>query len=189
MDSDIIEISEIPFDNSDYGFGSQKKTNFGSGIELLMNDKRETKLTSDINMDDLNNLEDELNNLVEPSSPSMSHSFSSGLFGNSNSSFDDKPGVRFNESPNVGAQTASAYSDTKTWDGFSKFNNIPVNPDANMQSGPQLTKEELLREKFKFLRKLESLEKKGVELTKKYTMESSLLEMQGEYEMIMEEKA
>ena len=33
---------------------------------------------------------------------------------------------------------------------------------------------------------MEALEKKGVELTKKYSMESSLLEMQGEYEMIME---
>jgi hypothetical protein len=51
-----------------------------------------------------------------------------------------------------------------------------------------MTKEELLREKFKFLRKLEALEAKGVNLTKKYTMESPLAEMQGEYEMIMEEK-
>jgi hypothetical protein len=46
----------------------------------------------------------------------------------------------------------------------------------------------MLREKFKFLRKLEALEKKGVELSKKYTMESSLQEMMGEYETIMEEK-
>ena len=52
-----------------------------------------------------------------------------------------------------------------------------------------MTKEELLREKFTLLRKLEALEKKGVELSKKYTMESSLLEMQGEYETIMDEKA
>jgi hypothetical protein len=36
---------------------------------------------------------------------------------------------------------------------------------------------------------LEALEKKGVELSKKYNMESPLLEMQGEYETIMEEKA
>jgi hypothetical protein len=35
---------------------------------------------------------------------------------------------------------------------------------------------------------LEALEKKGVELTKKYTMDSSLQEMMGEYETIMEEK-
>jgi len=58
-----------------------------------------------------------------------------------------------------------------------------------MSNEPKLTKEELLREKFKFLRKLDALEKKGVELTKKYTMESNLAEMQGEYEMIMEEKS
>jgi hypothetical protein len=52
-----------------------------------------------------------------------------------------------------------------------------------------MTKEDLLREKFKYLRKLETLEKKGVELSKKYTMESPLQEMQGEYETIMEEKS
>jgi len=47
----------------------------------------------------------------------------------------------------------------------------------------------MLREKFKILRKLEALEKKGVELTKKYSMESPLTEMQGEYETIMDEKS
>ena len=44
-------------------------------------------------------------------------------------------------------------------------------------------------ENQEFLRKLEALEKKGIELSKKYSMESSLQEMQGEYETIMEEKA
>ena len=65
---------------------------------------------------------------------------------------------------------------------------MPINPDKGLPSQPQLTKEEMLREKFKFLRKLEALEKKGVELSKKYSMESSLQEMMGEYETIMEEK-
>lgn len=195
---DIIELSDLNMDTSGGdSFGSHKKLNFGGGLELLMNDKRDNKLKSDINIDDLNNLEEELNGLVEDSGPSISHSFSSSLFGggtsssnnHGGSSFEDKPNVRFNETPNVGQQTADGYTDTKTWDGFSKFNNIPVNPDKQFGSTPQMTKEEMLREKFKFLRKLESLEKKGVELTKKYSMESNLLEMQGEYEMIMEEKA
>jgi len=35
---------------------------------------------------------------------------------------------------------------------------------------------------------LEQLEKKGIELSKKYSMESSLVEMIGEYEVIMDEK-
>ena len=51
-----------------------------------------------------------------------------------------------------------------------------------------MSPEELLREKFKILRKLEEIERKGGRLTKKYTMESPLLEMQGEYEMIIAEK-
>jgi hypothetical protein len=82
-------------------------------------------------------------------------------------------------------------NENKTWDGYSKFNNIPLNPDKyvnNNSAEPTLSKEELLREKFKYLRKLETLEKKGVELSKKYNMESSLAEMMGEYETIMEEK-
>jgi len=79
--------------------------------------------------------------------------------------------------------------DSKTWDGYNKFNDIPLDPEKNMSSGPQMTREELLREKFRFLRRLEALEAKGINLTKKYTMESSLAEMQGEYEMIMDEKA
>jgi hypothetical protein len=45
-----------------------------------------------------------------------------------------------------------------------------------------------VREKFKFLRRLEELERKGATLTKKYTMESPLQELQGEYEMIIAEK-
>ena len=58
-----------------------------------------------------------------------------------------------------------------------------------MSSKPAQSKEDALREKFQLLRKLESLEQKGAQLSKKYTMESSILEMKGEYETIMDEKA
>jgi hypothetical protein len=186
-DNEIIDIS-MDFDNLDNGGGwsnKSKKTNFGGGLELLMNEKRNDNMpTSDINIDDLNNLENELNDLANETSTPMANNFDSGMFG------DSKQSVRFDEGPAIGRATSNTDSDAKTWDGYGKFNNIPVNPDAtNMSTEPKLTKEELLREKFKFLRKLDALEKKGVELTKKYTMESSLAEMQGEYEMIMEEKA
>ena len=187
-DNEIIDIS-MDFDNLDNGGGwsnKSKKTNFGGGLELLMNEKRnESAPTSDINIDDLNNLENELNDLANETTP-MSNNFDSGFFGDNGS----KQSVRFDEGPSIGRATSNTDSDAKTWDGYGKFNNIPVNPDAtNMSNEPKLTKEELLREKFKFLRKLDALEKKGVELTKKYNMESNLAEMQGEYEMIMEEKA
>lgn len=87
------------------------------------------------------------------------------------------------------ANEAKVEKTNKTWDGFGKFNNIPVDPDKNIPKEPQLSPEEMLREKFSVLRKLEALEHKGAKLTKKYNMESSLQEMKGEYEMILADKA
>lgn len=197
MDNDIIDIS-MDFDNLDndrVSFAPQKKTNFGGGIELLMNDKKKESNgpNSDIDIEDLNNLESELHDLAQETS-SIQNNFNTNIFG-LNSDTDDKnndpfgkQSVRFDEKPSIAEYTSNLNTDNKTWDGYGKFNNIPINPDKPMSSEAKLTKEELLREKFKYLRKLEALEKKGVELTKKYNMESSLSEMQGEYEMIMEEK-
>ena len=51
-----------------------------------------------------------------------------------------------------------------------------------------MSKEELIGKKLVYLRRLEALEKKGVKLTKRYSIESTLAEMQGEYEMIKSEK-
>ena len=189
--NDIIEISSLDLnDNFDSSWSAPKSSNFGSGIELLMNDKIKdnNKPTSDIDLDDLNNLENELNDLAGDNDTSYS-SFrqKSDLFG-SESSTNDKPSVRFSETNSTGQNTAGTASDSKTWDGYGKFNNVPINPDKHVPAQPQMNKEEMLREKFKFLRKLEALEKKGVELSKKYNMDSNLQEMMGEYETIMEEK-
>jgi hypothetical protein len=184
----MIEISALDdLDDSWSNSNNLSSSNFGSGIELLMNDKKkESKPSSDIDVDDLNNLESELNNLVEEPNSRNIYESRSDLFGNK-SSFDEKPSVRFedNSSSNLGQSTAQTNSGSKTWDGFQKFNDVPLNPDKPVNKEPQMSKEEMLRDKFKYLRKLEALESKGVNLTKKYTMESSLLEMQGEYEMIM----
>ena len=86
------------------------------------------------------------------------------------------------------ASAQSMDSEKKTWDGFGKFNNVPINPDAHISETPKMTPEELLREKFIVLRKLEALEKKGAKLSKKYSMDSPLAEMKGEYEMVIAEK-
>lgn len=189
--SDIIELSELDF-NENFGGENdwdKKSSNFGGGLEFLMNDKIKegSKPTSDIDLDDLNNLENELNNLVDDI-PDNSYKPKSDMFSSPSSMFDDKPSVKFSDGPSIGKATSDIGGDSKTWDGYGKFNNVPLNPDKVMPSQPQFTKEEMLREKFKFLRKLEALEKKGVELSKKYTMDSSLQEMMGEYETIMEEK-
>ncbi len=201
MDADIIDISTIHLNDS----GSRgRSTNFGDGIELLMNEKKKEGKSSggsDIHLDDINSLEKELNELADDNDFSRDYQSKSDLFSSGNMSsrfnFDDdnnSRSVRFEDASasNLGQSTANQGSsldnDNKTWDGFAKFNDIPTNPEKVAPNQPQMSKEELLREKFKFLRKLEALEAKGVNLTKKYSMESPLAEMQGEYEMIMEEK-
>jgi hypothetical protein len=190
--SDMIELSELDFNDKNT---SMKSSNFGGGLELLMNDKVKdsSRQNTDIDLEDLNNLENELNNLVDDI-PVDSFKAKSDLFNIPDISFDNKHSVKFNDNPSesqpsIGRSTADTGNEPKTWDGYGKFNNIPLNPDKAISSQPQMSKEELLREKFKYLRKLEALEKKGVELSKKYNMDSPLQEMQGEYETIMEEKS
>ena len=192
--ADIMEITELDFNDNDFGSSSGgfgKSSNFGGGLELLMNDKvkESSRPTSDINLDDLNNLENELNDLVDDM-PTNSFKPKSDFFSKPSVSFNEEPTIRLGlDDSNLGQSTAQTENDNKTWDGYGKFNNIPLNPDKAVPLEQKMSKEEMLREKFKFIRKLEGLEKKGVELSKKYTMESSLQEMQGEYETIMEEKA
>jgi hypothetical protein len=186
--ADLMEITELDLNDGDFGRSS---SNFGGGLELLMNDKvrESSRPTSDINLDDLNKLENELNDLVDDI-PSTGFAPRSDLFDKPSVSFSDGPSIKLSgfDDSNLGKATSDTENDNKTWDGYGKFNNIPLNPDKPVPMEPKLSKEEMLREKFKYLRKLEALEKKGVELSKKYSMDSSLQEMMGEYETIMEEK-
>ena len=204
---EIIDISSLDsgktininnnVNNSSMGGG--KSTNFGVGIELLMNDKKKSSgnvgLSSDIDINDLNNLEDELNDLTIGSGKSMkearSDMFSGSFKINEDDPMDDDIlNIPPSEPINLGTSTKNQSEDEKkTWDGYGKFNNVPINPDVHkVSSEPQLNKEESLKEKFRYLQKLEELEKKGVKLTKRYDMESNLMEMRGEYETIIAEK-
>jgi hypothetical protein len=187
MENDIIDISNLSENLDNVGPIKLSSSSCGGGLELLMNEKIKDS-SKQVDLEDINNLENELNNLSEDTN--IGSKFKSDIFNTKtintshNVKFDDNK-----EDNNLGKSTASTEAENKTWDGFTKFNNIPINPDKSIPQTPQLSKEELLKEKFKYLRKLEALEAKGVSLTKKYTMDSSLLEMQGEYEMIMDEKS
>jgi hypothetical protein len=182
MEPEIIEIG------SNSGL---KSTNFGSGIELLMNGKKKSGGNSDsIKLDDLDDLAEELNNLVDVDVDVKPLSF--GLGDNDNEpltvSFDELDSSKIPQAPTIGESTRNANENSKTWDGFGQFDDIPVTPNMTIPSGPKLSKEETIREKFNYLRKLEALEKKGIELTKKYSMDSNLAEMMGEYQMVVAEK-
>lgn len=201
---EIIDISSLGDNNiEEVNIGNNRSSSFGAGIELLMNDKKKLSggggnggLSSDIDINDLDNLEDELNDLSGPKTSmktARSDMFSGSFKLNEDNDDDDEddssPQIHL-ESLNLGKSTKEqSGDDVKTWDGYGKFNNVPINPDISKgRVEPQLSKEEQLKEKFTYLQKLEALEKKGVSLTKKYDMESNLLEMKGEYETVVAEK-
>ena len=194
---DTIELSDFDI----------KPSSSTYGVELLMNDKSKTSSSnskkdsdamSDINLDDINVLEQELNDLSFTDTMNVNQAsnenigihtmFESDV--RNNVSFDNLDDEMDLDKPSLGKMSSKHNSaTTSTWDGFQKFDDIPLhNVDKSFQSQPSMTKEELQKEKFSYLRKLETLERKGVELSKKYDMESSLNEMIGEYETIMEEK-
>jgi hypothetical protein len=195
-------VEEIKLDNL-------PSANFGPGVELLMSGKKKEGVES-VNLEDIDKLERELNDLsgVAPSTPSFklsepeSPSVKFGDFGGV--SFDSKPAevrnisqmpskpvARFDEVK----QLAEPAPRAESWDGFKSVNMGSLGPEKTSASynelpapAPDLSPQEMLKEKFKYLRKLEDLESKGVNLTKKYSMESPLMEMQGEYENIVAEK-
>ena len=184
------------------GFEDKKSVNFGPGAEMLMNpnkQKRAGSPTSDIKLADLTELDSI--DLGETKKDSLKDARKDFLF--SGNDFNKSPSINlkvdepspqndgiFNTTiPNPILPDASeAKRETESTDGFAKFNDIPINPEANPPPKPKLSAEELLKEKFSYLRKLEALEKKGVTLSKKYSMESNLEEMKGEYEQIKAEK-
>lgn len=178
---------------SDGDLTSKPSVNFGGGIELLMNEKKKGT-SSDIGLGELSDLENELNDLSSDVSKKTLENSRSNLFTSAINNISQK--VSFNDGDNkpkavniapeissLGEQTSQNFTTNKTWDGYGKFNNVPV--ENNEQT---LSKEELIREKFTYLRKLEDLERKGANLTKKYSMDDPLSELQGEYEMIIAER-
>ena len=187
------------------GGGSSSGGNFGGGIELLMNNKFKDGDrkgggggAGDIDLSELTALENELNDLSNiPKRGSDTTDRNSGGESGGGGGFmsnifnltKSDGGSNSNDGGiNLGQSTSNTDTDTRTWDGYSKFNNIPLDPDVNIDPTPQLSKEEMLKEKFKLLRKLEELEQKGVQLTKRYSMDSSYAEMKGEYDTQMEER-
>jgi hypothetical protein len=155
--------------------------------------KKSNSGNDDIGIEDITDLEKELNDLTDETMNINIEPMDTNIV--TNDPVDETPNLKVSfdntEEPiniNLGKASSENARENKTWDGYAQFNDIPLKPEVDVSTTPKLSKEEMLREKFKYLRKLEQLEKKGVELTKRYSMESSLTEMMGEYEMIMNEK-
>ena len=142
------------------GSGGRTSANFGSGIELLMNDKFKNDSGGgrrgggdDITLNDLTMLENELNdisgdinsmgnsNSKKISSRNMKSDIFSINFSNDdgNASGDERDNTGGGDaipSFSIGSATANTAGgdDKPTWDGYAKFNNIPMNPDIPVDS-------------------------------------------------------
>jgi hypothetical protein len=188
-DHGTIKISNIPENVSN------KSVNFGGGMDLLMNPKiqsRPNSPKSDINLTDISDLERDLTKTSAKEMREKVFSSISSFDINTSNLKDDIKGVSFNpvieEAPiNLGEKTNNLEAKNETWDGFKKFNDIPVDPSITIEK-PKRSPQEVLKEKLIYLRKLEALEKQGVPMTKKYSMDSNLDEMKGEFEMIKSER-
>lgn len=150
------------------------------GIDLLMNDKKpggdkpKENKNSGTTIDEL---ELELNNLAPDNSKIPSTNITI------------EPEIKIETEPikiDLGTETANTNKEEKHG-GFKNFQNFKVEEDTSKYK--RQTKEELLREKFILLKKLEELERRGVKLTQHYSMDSNFDEMKGEYEMLKEEKS
>jgi len=191
-----LETVSLNFDNS------KSSVNFGSGIELLMNDKKKSSSNISFDLGELDNLENELNELSGVRSENENtksgetkslSGFASNLFG-----FGNKPATSENDSSikmdtgsdsNIGQATRDSIGNTKTWDGFSKLNEIPLNDYAGSSASSKMNERERRRKKRMMIKKLDEWHEKGtIKNNSHFTLESSFEEIEDEYETALEDK-
>jgi hypothetical protein len=79
--------------------------------------------------------------------------------------------------------SAEEVGPTKSWDGIDAYNLKPIH------TAPKMSEDALMKEKYEILRKFERLQKLGVPIRKRFTMDSPIDEMKMELEFIRKEKA
>jgi len=193
-----MEVVDIDLDNiplsQDTRQNYRPSVSFGSGIELLMNEKKKSSSNSTkMNIDDLDNLENELNDLstsntTVPESQGDARTLS-GLGGFKNMFFSgetERPHSGNDANPIQLGQATKESSSSRTWDGFSKLNEeIPneVRSSANMSDRDKRRKKRIM------IKKLEDWAEKGTYKNgSQFTIDSTFEEVEDEYEGALEEK-
>lgn len=224
-----IGLSDLEPISMDFGNSSKPTVNFGTGIELLMNDRKKSSSSShSIDLGELDQLENELNELSGASSSnSKSVSYSSGSassannhssstsgetktlsgfasnlfnmgssFSNSFSNIGTTAGSNNTVGSNhnlgndkndsrLGEATVEGIGNSKTWDGFSKMNEVPLTGSA----APKMNDREKRRKKRAMIKKLEEWYEKGlIKNSSHFNMESAYDEVEDEYETALEDK-
>jgi hypothetical protein len=207
-----METIDLKFDNLDpvsldlnnNSSNSAPSVNFGSGIELLMNDKKRSSSGDNIKLDlgDLDQLEQEMNELSSNATTAAAAATSehrnsgesktlsnmaSNLFGMGGFT---EPAIEINtpdnnrNNANLGQATRDSAGNTNTWDGYSKMNDIPTS-----STGTKLNEREKSRKKRQMLKKMEEWYSKGqLHNSSNFSMDSPYDEIEDEYETVMEDK-
>jgi hypothetical protein len=186
-----LEPVNIRFDDDDNTQTKKNSVNFGTGIELLMNDKKRSNSSSNIDIDlgELDQLESELNELS--GNTQTRHNESKTLRGFANNLFDfsskDHPPIVeeiLNNDSNLGNATANSVSGiSRSTDGFSKMNEIPF------EFNNKISDREKRRKKRMMIKKLEEWHEKGFfKNSSNFNIDSPYEEVEDEYESALENK-
>ena len=201
IDISLDNLEPVSLDLNSKTSGSS--VNFGSGIELLMNDKKRSASGDNMKLDlgDLDNLEQEMNNLAtdvgtyktsstSDNTKSLSGMASNlfGLGGFMDNSEPDTPNATEMSSNDakLGNATRESIGNTQTWDGFSKMNEVPASGPSKSSN---MNEREKRRKKRLMLKKMDEWYEKGqLKQSTQLTMDSSFDEIEDEYESVMDDK-
>jgi hypothetical protein len=213
--NDLEPISITIDDSKPVSFGGSSSfgsaPSFGGGIELLMNDKkRAASMSSHVDMDDLDKLENELNELSgKGSGSSANYNSSSGsgnggffesttktlsgfgnMFGLGGSQSKPQADAGYEKSDSrLGSATMESIGNSKTWDGFTKLNDIPNEKFEEAPSAAKMSEREKRRKKRAMLKKLEEWREKGlISGNSHFNMDSNYEEIEDEYETALDDK-
>jgi len=208
IDLKLDDLEPIQIDFSDpIGTSSSSSSNFGTGIEFLMNDKvKNSNFSTTIDMKDLDDIENELNDLsgaarsVSPGPSAQSASTGEtrsiggmfgGFFGGGNSAPTENIKIITEDDATdsrVGQDTVESIGGNRqTWDGYSKISEVPA---RNVSFIPTtLSERDRRRKKRNMLRNLDDWYEKGlIKTPNRFTMDSSYEEIEDEYEGALEDK-
>ena len=197
--------------NDDFSMpaSSSLSSSYGPGIELLMNDRVKSGSGSKYSnkpasMGDLDRMEEEFSRSeAESSSSSASESkplsgfgegffnWSSGGSGGVGETGDMNKSVQFDTDSHLGEATSHTSAGTsRTYDGFAKINEVPLESAAMSSSaGAKMNERERRRCKRMMLKKLEEWYEKGIiKDMHHFSLDSPFDEIEDEYESAMEDK-
>ena len=190
---DIIDLGLSDLEPVSINFNEEMPSNgssLGAGIELLMNDKKKTSSGSmNIDLGELDKLENELNDLSNSAKAADTKTIGgfTSFFGFGKEK-ESKPASSGYEpsSSNIGQATSESMGNTKTWDGFSKMNDIP---QTGSSSGSKLSDREKRRKKRMMIKKIDEWYEKGlIKSNPHFNIDSNYEEVEDEYETALEDK-